>query len=317
MIEFSIPDFWQMSLLNSYLINAKKGFPELFYDDVKITSCFGSFPCIWNGSRGRISGMHTKNSMIRVLEFFNSNNISIRHTFTNRFLYDTDIYDRNCNQICELTCEAGEKYNIQNGCIIYDEKLEEYIRKKYPSLKIIYSTTKELTDINEINQYCEKGLVIPSYNLNHNIEVLKQFKYPENIELLCVEQGCLPNCPHRGKHQDYVSKAILNELTSIDSPINEYNCPLLQEPYINWYQWCNNPEVYIPLNQIHQEYLPLGFNKFKIAGRGYTLGVLLNNIESYLNFLVKPQYQNFLRIELLNLILGEQTTIPVGAINFS
>ena len=315
MIEFSIPDFWQMSLLNSFIINIKNNYPEFFNEDIEITSSFGSFPCIWNGTRGLISGIHTKSAMLRILEFFNSNNISIRHTFTNRCLKNTDVYDHNANQICELTCEVGQKYNIQNGCTIYDQNLEEYIRKTYPDLQIIYSTTKELSTVKEIDEYSEKGLVIPSYNLNHNMDILKQLKHPENIELLCVEQGCFANCPNREKHKDFVSKAVLNEIISMDELMNEVDCPLLDEPYINWYQWCNNPDVYISIDQIRTDYLSLGFNKFKIAGRGQTNWVLIDNIESYLNFFIKPKYQNFMRVELLNLTLGSEAMVPAGALN--
>lgn len=315
MIEFSIPDFWQMSLLNSFLINAMIDHPEFFNDDTKVTSIFGSFPCIWNGGRGLIQGMYSRNVIIRVMEFFNERHISLRHTFTNRFLKDIEKYDHIGNQICELTSKIGQKYNVINGCVVYSEDLSNHIKEHFPDLQIIYSTTKELKTIENINKYSQNNLVVPSYTINHNMDLLKQLKYPQNIELLSVEQGCIPNCPNREIHQDCVSQLVLNEFDITTSPFNDSKCPLLQEPYVNWYQWCNNPQIYISIDQIRQEYLPLGFNKFKIAGRGFSVGTLLNNVESFLNYLVKPEYQNFIRIELLNLVLGEQLVMPIGALN--
>ena len=224
------------------------------------------------------------------------------------------MYDRTGNLVCEISCEIGKKYNIQNGCTIYSKVMEDYLQKKYPDLQIIYSTTKELKTIEGIDKYSKNNLVIPSYTINHDMDILEKLKYPEHVELLCLEQGCYPNCPQREVHQDAVSHLGLNEYEEADK-FNEMACPIMSAPYTNWYERYNDPAIYISIDQIRKDYLPLGFNKYKISGRGFTVSVLINNIESYLNYFIKPEYRDFIRIELLNLILPEES-VPIGALNY-
>ena len=180
MIEFSIPDFWHQSQLLSTFFHVFEEHTDCFYDDILINSTYGSFPCIWDGGRA-VYGTYLYPQARDIIRFFNNYGIQVRHTFTNRFLKDTDKYDHIGNQICELSEEVGAEYGIQNGCTIYDENLAEYISKTYPTLKIIYSTTKELKTLKDINQYSTNNLLIPSYNVNHNMNLLKQLKNPQNI----------------------------------------------------------------------------------------------------------------------------------------
>lgn len=310
MIEFSIPDFWHQSELNSVFIYMMQQHPECFYDDVKIGSTFGSFPCIWNGGRGTY-GEFTKKYAYDIIEYFNSRGIEIRHTFTNRFISKDGKYDRIGNLICEMSTELGEKYNITNKCNIYDENLAEYISKTYPNLQIIYSTTKELKTLEQINHYSQNNLTIPSYNINHDMVLLSQLKYPENIELLCIETGCIKNCPYRIVHQDHVSSTIMQ--IDEENPFDmDTQCPVKDH---NWYKSYNDPDVFISIEQIRNLYLPLKLNQFKISGRGPNMHNLFSNLESFLHFFVKPEYQGYIRIEVLEKTIYEQFT-HVGALYY-
>ena len=309
MIEFSIPDFWHQSEFISTFFHIFEEHPECFNDDIVINSVFGSFPCIWDGGRAAY-GEYGYNWAKNVIEFFNNYQIQIRHTFTNRCLNEYDLYDRRCNQICELSEEIGEEHHIQNACTIYDEKLAEYISNKYPRLQIIYSTTKELKTVKEINSYSQKNLIIPSYTINHNINLLKQLQHPENIELLCIETGCMQNCPNRIIHQDEVSESIIT-FGKVHRNAEADDCPR-KTGNLNWYKTYNNPNVYISIDQIRQVYLPLGFNKFKISGRGKAVGYMLNNLESYIHYFVKPDSQNYIRLEFLTAFLNNKDISTIG-----
>ena len=311
MIEFSIPDFWQQSELNSILIYLIGKEPNCFHGDLKIGSVFGSFPCIWNSGRAE-HGIYNKQQAIDVINFFNMNQIEIRHTFTNRFIKETDKYDHVCNQICEITSEIGKTYGIKNSCTIYHDWLAEYISKTYPDLKIVYSTTKELQTVEQINKYSEKNTVIPSYNVNHNIELLKQLKYPQNIELLCIETGCNPKCKYRIEHQDHVSSSILqiNIPKECGHNFNEGMCPSKLNK--NWYSSYNNPSIYISFEQMKNIYLPLKINKFKISGRGPQFSHTINDIESYINFFVKPEYKDYMRLEILHRLGNNSQHVAFG-----
>ena len=74
-----------------------------------------------------------------------------------------------------------------------------------------------------------------SYNINHNFDILTQIQHPNNIELLCIEDGCPPYCKARHQHQICVSKA--NQKLNFDQD-KDFVCPhrVTKEP--TW--WYNN-----------------------------------------------------------------------------
>ena len=52
MILYSLPDFTKNLQLNLTVLEFMRKSPEIFFDDVKIVSMYGSFPgCIMNGGR--------------------------------------------------------------------------------------------------------------------------------------------------------------------------------------------------------------------------------------------------------------------------
>ena len=264
--------------------------PEKFYDDVKISSVFGSFPCIWNGGRN-IHGEISERKIKDILSFYNSHEISIRNTFTNSLLTYPMYLDYIGNLICIYCTQIGEQYNITNSCIINQDEFGKFIQETYPNLSIIYSTTKGLSDINDINKYSQNNLLIPSYTINYDFNILTNLQYPNNIELLCIESGCQSNCPNRQLHEQLVNR--INLKLNID---NNFQCSVYN-PY--WYEGYNNPQIYIPINLIREKYIPLCLNKFKISGRGNSMINVINNIESFINYFVYPQYKDYIRNKLL------------------
>lgn len=296
LIFFSIPDFWDLHKFNQIFIDFIQNNLEKCNSNINITSIFGSFPSIWAGGRV-VDGVVTEKDIRNTLKFYNSNNISIRNTFTNTYLNDKQLLDDYIsNMICHYCNENNEFYHVQNACIINNLYLAEYIQKKYPLLPIIYSTTKECKTIQDINFYSQQNLLIPSYTINHDFSILSQIKHPENIELLCIEQGCIPNCPKRDIHQDLISK--INLKKDVDLTKSQFQCPKSSELDV-WYNNYNNPKIFISLNEIQEKYLPLGFNKFKISGRGKMINNVINNLESYIHYFIKPEYQNEVRNYLL------------------
>ena len=58
---------------------------------------------------------------------------------------------------------------------------------------------------------------------------------------------------------------------------------------------------YISLERIRNEYLNKGFSKFKISGRQSDPRTV---IEHYVEYLIKPEYQDEIRLDLLNVLYG-------------
>lgn len=279
MINFSIPDFFFNFDLNVILLYLMENEKEKFYDDIKIDSIYGSFPCIWNGGRAINGGTH-QIEMKKCIEYFNKKNISIRHTFTNSLLTEDDLRDHTGNLICKLS------ENSLNGINVFSSLMYNYIKTNYPKFYLIWSTTLGEKNIDKINELSEKDLLVLDYNLNKDFKTLKKLKHPENVEIL-VNEICVENCTFRQKHYEFESNKQLNLLSE------NFTCPHQVDLF---YTNTVNRKHYITINSIYHNYLDMGINKFKIMGRGRPLSEI---IEYYVLYFVKPEYQNEIRQKLL------------------
>lgn len=281
MIIFSCPDYYGFFNLNLKLLDLFQEERVKFYDDVIIDSIYGSFPCIWNGGRFYEGGTSFGNIVATITPFI-ERGISLRHTFTNCLLTEEHLNDTLCNKICELTHSSLHGINVNSTL------LKKYLEEKYPEFYIMWSTTLCTEDLEQINFLSEKNLLVLDYNLNNNFEFLAKLKHPENIEILVCET-CIPNCPNRFDHYQNESERQLFLHN------NFYPCPWRTDQ--NYYTGgaCTFPH-YVSIDNIRQNYLPLGINKFKIMGRGRPA---IEAIENYVNYLVKPEYKDDIRMQLL------------------
>ncbi len=295
-INFSIPDYWYLFNLNKNFIFYKNNFSEYFYENCKIDSVFGSFPgCCWNGGRIILGNTYYEN-MYDIMEFFNINKISIRHTFSNLLLQENQKYDTLGNSICKITEELSNKYNILNGCTVGSKVLFEYIKNTYPTLYLVNTTTLENYDINFINDISKNNITVVPLYFNNKFDLIKQFKYPENIEFICAEDGCLDNCPQRKSH--YYVTNLMNNFQPSSSINIGYNCPV-RDITNYYYESIYTKQWIITYQDIIDKYLPLGFNKFKISGRAAEERNIINTIENYVNYFIKEKYHNIIRNHLL------------------
>ena len=280
MIYFSLPDYYGFFNLNLKTLDLFEEQHIKFYDDIKIDSIYGSFPCIWNGGRFYTGGTSFEN-IVATVSPFTERGVSLRHTFTNCLLTEKHLNDTLCNKICELT------HNPLHGINVNSALLKKYLEEKYPDFYIMWSTTLCTEDLEQINSLSEKNLLVLDYNLNNNFKFLSKLKHPENIEILVCET-CIPNCPNRKEHYLHESNCQLFNETS------HYDCPWANSS--TFYTGAYLQPHYVSIDNIRQNYLPLGINKFKIMGRGRPA---IEAIENYVNYLVKPEYKDDIRMQLL------------------
>jgi hypothetical protein len=306
-ILFSIPGFERHYELNMIFLNLFFKEREKFYDDVVIDSIFDSFACCWSGGRP-ISTYHQAPGIFATVKNFNMKGISVRHVFNNLLIEDKHLLDQQGNTILNITENIDEQ--IQNGCTVNSPILAEYIKKNYPNFYIVWSTTKELNDINTINELSKNNILVLSYNFNNDFEKLKQLKHPENIEILCSEEGCVPNCPYRMEHQLLTSKMNMNELDAFHTMVP---CPnVLNGTPTYYYNTVANRDWYISIDDIREKYLPLGINKFKISGRSAGEITTINTIENYVNYFAEPEYRDEIRNKLLvNYYTSKDKNLPL------
>lgn len=276
MIEFSIPDSQGTRALNMLLLELIDKKPDMFYDDIKITSTYGTFNgCTWNGGRD-ILGIVSENDCKKILQFYNSKGVSYRYTFTNRYLENRDTYDRYCNMLLRInTKNNGVTYNL--------DLIKDYIKANYPTYYFVSSCTRNIKDITEIDKKSENELLVLDFKLN-NMPIIKDLKHKENIEIIVNEQ-CMETCPYRDLHYSMIAKKNLF-ITDAEFDFN-FMCKWKNGSYD---EIIKTKRHYVSRQQIINDYLPIGINKFKIAGRHEKSPDFA--LMSYLDFFVKPEYKS-------------------------
>lgn len=294
-IYWHLPGFAYFRYLNQVTINLMKDYPEAFHDGYKVGSVYGTFPgAIWNGGRA-VFGLSSREEMTKLIQTYNNSGIPVRFTWTNSILEEEHIHDTYCNLIMKIAD------NGQNQVLVNRPVLENYLREKYPNFGYISSTTKCLTNLEDIKAELAKDfeLVVLDYNLNHNEEILKELEpVADKIEIL-VDEICFPNCPKRKEHYADESRMQLEYSvgTSFDCPNKHIEKRSFEE--------CKARPAFISKEQIG-EYVDRGYVNFKIVGRGLPPNMVK---ESYLYYLVKDESRDFIRKKMdntLNAIASRQ-----------
>ncbi len=258
---------------------------EYFYDWCDIGSIYGApADCIWGG--GRVGcGTQTAGEVLALMREYG---ISARLTFSNSLLRKEHLSDPRCNALCRLFAETP-----QNGVIVHSELLLDYLKKTYPELYFVSSTTKVLTDFAQFRQELEREefrYVVPDFRLNNALDRLAALpqEQKDKAEFLCNE-CCWFGCKERKACYEAVSRKNLGERDT------EHRCtaPDAAGGY-RFSKAMENPG-FVSIADIQKCYLPMGFSNFKIEGRGLGSALIL---EFLLYYMAKPEHQLRVREEI-------------------
>jgi len=276
---YHLPGMFEFYDLYKVFLPLYKEHREYFYDWCEIASIYDApKDALWSGGRISLGEVDVKET----LDLLNEYNISARLTFSNCFIKEEHLDDKKCNDLCKLFNNT----KIQSGVIIYSDLLLEYIKKNYPNLYFVSSTTKVLTNFNDLVKELNKDeykYVVPDFRLNKSFAKYQSLnnKQKEKIELLCNE-CCYYGCKDRKACYENVSLKTLGETTK------DFICsaPDGDKGYV-FSKAMENPS-FISVDDILNKYLPLGINNFKIEGRGLGSALIL---EFILYYLTKPEHQ--------------------------
>ena len=253
---------------------------DYFYEWCDIGSIYGAPEnCIWGG--GRIEeGTQNPEDVLALLKEYG---ISGRLTFSNSLLSGKHLSDSRCNAICRMFEESD---GPENGVIIHSELLLDYLRRTYPGLYFVSSTTKVLTEFTELLKELNREefrYVVPDFRLNKKLKEWNTLSSAEKdkVEFLCNE-CCWFGCKDRKACYESVSRLNLGERGE------EHRCsaPDAEEGYV-FSKAMKNPG-FLSTGEIREEYLPMGFSNFKIEGRGLGSALIL---EFLLYYMTKPEHQ--------------------------
>ena len=260
---------------------------EYFYDWCEIGSVYGApEDCLWGGGRVEVGEADPE----EVFTLTRKYRISTRLTFSNSLLREEHLADRRCNKLCVLLEQSAGK---KNGVIVHSDLLLDYLKKKYPGLYFVSSTTKVLTEFQECLREIQREdfkYVVPDFRLN---KVLNKWNtlsegQKDKVEFLCNE-CCWFGCRDRKRCYEDVSRKNLGE----DGEEHRCTAPNAKEGY-RFSKAMTNPG-FISVDDIKNIYLPMGFTNFKIEGRGLGSALVL---EFLLYYMTKPEYQLHVREEL-------------------
>ena len=306
--QYHLPGLFEFYELYKVFLPLYREHREYFYDWCDIGSVYGApADCIWGGGRAGFGDDDAK----KVLDLMKEYGISARLTFSNSLLKEEHLLDKKCNALCQLFEEAGDIQResvsnsnmqdknikniqennvqpkvIQNGVIVHSDLLLDYLKKNYPSLYFVSSTTKVLTDFQEFLKEVKREdfqYVVPDFRLNKSFDKLNTLTQIEKdkVEFLCNE-CCWFGCKDRKRCYETVSRKNLGE----NCPEHHCAAPDAEEGY-RFSKAMKNPG-FISIEDIQNVYLPIGFSNFKIEGRGLGSALVL---EFLIYYMVKPEYQ--------------------------
>ncbi len=283
---YHLPGLFEFYELYRAFLPLYRAHREYFYDWCEIGSLYGApGDCIWGG--GRI-GTQTDDPG-PALALARAYGIPARLTFSNSLLREEHLADRRCNALCRIL-EDGS--GPQCGVIVHSELLTDYIRRTYPGLYLVSSTTKVITDFDELVHEIDRtefAFVVPDFRLNKAFGRLGTLTGDQKakVEFLCNE-CCDFHCRDRNRCYEAVSRRALGEdaahVCKAPHAAQGYRFSLAME----------NPG-FIGVNDIVNTYLPMGFSHFKIEGRSLGSALIL---EFLLHYMTKPEHQIRVREEI-------------------
>ena len=284
---YHLPGLFEFYELYRVFLPLLRTHREYFYEWCEVGSLYGApADCLWGGGRVGAGEWDAR----EVLDLMREYGISARLTFSNSLLRGEHLSDPKCNALCRLFEEAG---GWQNGVIVHSELLLDYLKRTYPGLYLISSTTKVLTDFRDLRRELEREdfrSVVPDFRLNKDFERLEALPQSrkDKVEFLCNE-CCFFGCKDRKACYRAVSRKNLGE------PGPEHRCaaPDAAGGY-RFSKAMENPG-FIGVEDIQNIYLPMGFSNFKIEGRSLGSALVL---EFLLHYLTRPEYQLHVREEI-------------------
>ena len=260
---------------------------EYFYDWCEIGSVYGApEDCLWGGGRVEAGEADPEGVFTLTQEY----GISARLTFSNSLIREEHLADQRCNKLCVLLEQSAGK---KNGVIVHSDLLLDYLKKNYPGLYFVSSTTKVLTEFQECLREIQRKdfrYVVPDFRLNKVLDKWNTLSegQKDKVEFLCNE-CCWFGCRDRKRCYEEVSRKNLGE----DGEEHRCTAPNAKEGY-RFSKAMTNPG-FISVDDIKNIYLPMGFTNFKIEGRGLGSALVL---EFLLYYMTKPEYQLHVREEL-------------------
>lgn len=261
--------FESFAFLRDFMKTVKEC-PKMMKDNVVIDSVFGSPTCIWNGGRALANVYYNKKQLENIHDTYANLGVKVRFVFTNPFLDEHDLYDRYCNLVMNVFKDLSPEV------VVSSVLLEDYLRKNYPTISFISSTTKRLrsseAQLKEFSQ--DYKYVCLDYDYNYNYVFLDSIpqKERDRVEIL-INSTCPKGCNARVLHQSFSAnrQLVYNDDEDCESEQFYAECPKIKRIMQSSSQDDTINNIHFGTNYIFPQdldgYLDKGYCHFKIQGR--------------------------------------------------
>lgn len=277
MIEYTLPGMTEHADLLSLFIGLKESQPGMFFEDVAIQSVYGGFAgCALCGGRNNLGKQPSLEGAAALIGRYNERGVACNATFTNQFVEEGALAADDCANGLLRALAQG----CGNGVIVRSDVLAAYVRREFPQLKLILSTTASLGTPAAHNRACKDfDRVVLDYNLTHDDAALAQLEHPEAIELM-VNEYCTLGCPWREEHYRAVSAA------QLEGRACDFACRHSPAPQAHGFmQGLIDGDVFLHNADVRRVQREHGIGCFKIVGRGLDR---YDVIDALLYYLVQP-----------------------------
>lgn len=194
----------------------------------RVKSVFGGIPCSWEAGRPRHEKMlnMTVDGLLRNTDEWNELGVGCRMTFSQFEEERVDLEDPIANAVLRHLNDAGHP---ENGVIVSLDKVRDYVRDRYPRLKVICSQIRPSVekgfgpDKDTIEYYetlmRSHDLVVVNPAKAFDTEFLGQLARPDKVEFI-VNHCCPMNCPYEKAHYVRINKAN-DETTPENVPLHD------------------------------------------------------------------------------------------------
>ncbi len=188
----------------------------------------------------------------------------------------------------------------------------QYLLEEYPGIDIRTSTTLGYTNIHQyrnlLKSYPQISEFCLHYDINHDFKLLKNLvqTLPNVQKELMVNELCIKGCPYRNSHYNFISPRFSMFEVYMHGRCFKEQCGAIAKS--DFWQWICYSNIIYPW--AINEYVNLGIENYKIAGRNYFPG---RNFQSfYYDYLKAVEDEDFMMNMNFFSLLQNQSYISVN-----
>lgn len=266
-----IPALDELIYLGTNLIKLKEQNSEYFRENLNSIDFYGKYSyCIWSQEPSNKNFVFF-NNVESNLKYAKDNNIKIYYDFSNTQLSKNSVYDSYCNMLLSLSTE------VCTSAIVYSPYLIKYIKEQYPDIKLI---RPELYD-NSISENDYDSYILNYENYKQNPD--KILEQPKKYLIYLNSYGAA--------NKELIDRKC-NDIVEFNN-INYNNYP----SEVSTFEESKELSDFISVEDV-EHLSDNGIENFIIRNCNYNFFEIL---ESCIYYLIKPEYQNKIRLELIKL----------------